>query len=123
MSLQKPINVYTCPKCGGHIVTVDRDEGVTPAFLRCRASKGCDAMMESAWHMVDQTLTPTYEWRKPTKGEYLRMGAAMRDHIDRGGLEIYPIRPPAEREHPKRERVEKRKRATTKQRRLRQRLT
>jgi hypothetical protein len=78
-------------------------------------------MAASAWHMVDQTLTPTYEWRKPTKDEYLRMEAPMREHVDRGGLEIYPIRPPAEREYPKRERVEKRKRATPKQRRLRQR--
>jgi hypothetical protein len=122
MSLQKPINTYTCPKCSGFIVTLDREEGVTPMMLRCRASKGCDGMMESAFYMADQTLTPSYEWRKPTKGEYLRMRTPMREHIDRGGLEIYPIRPPAERENPKRDPEQKPKRSTPKQRRLRQRL-
>src|SRR5262249_2016093 len=115
MSLQQPINVYNCLKCDGWIVTIDRDEGVTPMMLRCLASKGCDGMMESAFYMVaDEILTPTYEWRRPSKGEYLRMKASMRAHIDQGGLEIYPIRSPAERERSKRVLKHWRKRVTPK---------
>lgn len=37
------INVYTCRECGGHTVTVDVDEGVTPFMIRCRAGKEVDA--------------------------------------------------------------------------------
>jgi len=121
MSLQTPINQYICQECGRSIVTIDRDQGVTPFMLRCRETKGCSGMMQSSFYMADQTLTPAYEWRKPTKGEYLRMSAPMRQHIDRGGLEIYKIRPAPERERPKAAPVQTGKRATPKQRRLRQR--
>jgi hypothetical protein len=31
------INVYVCQKCGGHTVTVDVDEGVTPFMIGCHA--------------------------------------------------------------------------------------
>lgn len=88
---KNPINRYDCPKCGGFIVTIDRNAGATPAFLRCRASKDCHGDMVSSWYRVPQNLVPAYEWRRPTKGEYLRMHPAMREHVDRGGLEIYPI--------------------------------
>jgi hypothetical protein len=36
---------------------------------------------------------PAYEWRKPTRAEYRRMAPAMREHVDRGGLDIYSLNP------------------------------
>lgn len=33
------INVYVCQKCGGHTVTVDVDEGVTPFMIGCHAKE------------------------------------------------------------------------------------
>jgi hypothetical protein len=86
-----PINKYTCVACGGFIVTIDREAGTTPFMVRCRATKKCTAMMESSFYQVDQGLTPAYEWRKPMRDEYRRMSLAMKEHIDRGGLQIYPI--------------------------------
>ena len=87
-----PINVYTCQQCNGQIVTIDRHEGVTPSMLRCRASKGCNGTMLSAFYSVPQDLKPDYEWRKPTKGEYYRLDIeTRRDHVDRGGLLLYPL--------------------------------
>lgn len=60
-------------------------------------------MMQSAFYQVDQSLAPEWEWRFPTKTEYYQLPIAVReDHVDRGGLRLYPLRPPAEREKPKR---------------------
>jgi hypothetical protein len=87
-------NVYTCDSCKQWIVTVDREEGVTPMMLRCRATKDCNGTMFSAFYQVPAELQgaqPTYEWRKPETGEYLRSDPATREHVDRGGLLIYPI--------------------------------
>lgn len=93
MSLQNPLNCYTCTTCGGQIVTVDRDEGVTPFMVRCRVRKGCSGTMHSSFYTnVPASLQPEYEWRKPTKTEYLRLDKATRvDHVDRGGLLLYPL--------------------------------
>lgn len=122
MSLQNPINRYECPQCGGFIVTIDRDEGVTPFMLRCRASKDCNGMMQSCFYQADQSIVPSWEWRKPTKTEYFQLDlATRRDHVDRGGLLLYPIRPPAEGEHPKSEAVPKKRGRSAKRRRMRDR--
>ncbi|MBW3637024.1 MAG: hypothetical protein KY445_11285 [Armatimonadetes bacterium] len=83
-------NRYTCKSCGGSIITIDRDEGVTPMFLRCRATSGCRGEMVSSMYR-GVTGTPTFEWRKPTEVEYSRMQPEMKQHIDMGGLDIYPI--------------------------------
>jgi hypothetical protein len=88
----QPINVYTCTKCTGHIVTIDRETGVTPVMVRCRATEGCGAMMHSAFYSVKAGLTPAWEWRKPTPEEYKKLDYATRiDHVDRGGLLLYSI--------------------------------
>lgn len=84
------LNKYTCKTCGGSIVTIDRDDGVTPFLMGCRASEICSGDMVSSFYR-DVTGEPAYEWRKPTPAEYKQMSAAMRDHIDQGGLQIYRI--------------------------------
>lgn len=90
------LNRYTCQTCGGHTITVDRDEGVTPFMLLCRATKDCGGHMYSSFYR-DVEGVPTYEWRKPTPTEYAAMSPAMRDHVDLGGLDIHPIEQPSSR--------------------------
>lgn len=47
--------------------------------------------MVSGWYMEQITEAPIMEWRRPTAGQYKRMSPAMKEHIDRGGLDLYPI--------------------------------
>jgi len=82
------INQYICWTCGGAITTIDRDYGVTPAMLACRATLGCKGNMHSQRYMVDQTLIPEYEWFRPHK---LPRDPGMRQHIQMGGLDIRRI--------------------------------
>lgn len=91
MSLANPLNRYVCPKCRGSIITVDRDEGVTPFMLGCRATAGCAGMMQSSFYR-GVTGEPTFEWRKPTPDEIVRASPAMQDHFRMGGLDIHPIK-------------------------------
>lgn len=86
-------NAYTCDICGESVVTIDRDEGVTPFTLHCYATRDCDGTMRSQFYAQDEKTEgqPAYEWRKPTRAEYRRMSPAMREHVDKGGLDIYPL--------------------------------
>lgn len=97
MSDQPRTNAYICQTCSGVIVTVDRDEGVTPMFLRCRATKDCGGQMVSCMYRVKETMAnppePTYEWYAPNRAERRRLTSGMRDHIERGGLLIREITP------------------------------
>ena len=72
-------NRYTCQECGGQVVTIDSDSGVTPFAIACRVTKDCDGFMFSSFYQVDQSLKPQYEWFKPKslKG----YDEAMREHI------------------------------------------
>lgn len=88
---QNPINVYICEVCAGHTVTIDREPGVTPFMLRCRATKDCGGSAFSQFYSVPQDLTPSYEWRKPTKTEYFQQDKETREHVDKGGLLVYPL--------------------------------
>lgn len=90
-------NIYTCPKCLGHIVTADAEHGVTPFMLLCRATLGCDGMMESSYYRVwDQRMRADYVWRKPTAGEFLTLSQGEIDHVNNGGLLPYPTSPAGE---------------------------
>lgn len=88
-------NVYRCPKCGGHTVTIDVDEGVTPFMLRCRASGregDCDGMAESSFYRVPPDVIPQWGWFTPRGSEYRKLSPGMREHVDKGGLDIREIR-------------------------------
>lgn len=83
-------NVYTCPECGNHIVTVDRDDGTTPFLTMCKADpSACRGMMQSAFYRVDQSLVPSHEWYKPddVSGET----PAVKEHVRMGGLLLREI--------------------------------
>ena len=88
-------NGYTCQKCNGQIITVDIDDGVTPFIIGCRATKGCDGLMYSAFYSIPQSLPAQYEWFKPKKLK--GYDAAMREHIRKGGLGMRKIQPTAAR--------------------------
>lgn len=88
--VNKGLNRYTCDICEHSIVTVDRQPGVTPMFLSCKSGTKCSGMMRSAGY-VGVTGEPTYEWRKPTPAERKKLSPAMQEHVDLGGLCLYPI--------------------------------
>lgn len=88
--MSERLNRYTCQSCHGSIITVDRDEGVTPFMVLCRAKPGCKGHMYSSFYKGVQG-EPTFEWRKPTPAEYAAYPEVMRQHVDQGGLDIHPI--------------------------------
>lgn len=90
-SQNNKINVYTCEKCAGQVVTIDTEPGVTPFSLICRAKKDCGGRMHSAFYQVSQELNPEYQWRKPTKTEFYQLDEATREYVTKGGLLIYPL--------------------------------
>ena len=85
---KRRINQYTCWECGERIITVDIDEGVTPAMLACRATDECGGTMHSHRYQVEGNPTPTYEWYKE-KGRI--KDQEMRKYIERGGLVLREI--------------------------------
>lgn len=87
------LNRYTCQKCGQGIVTIDEDEGVTPFMLACRATKGCDGIMQSSFYRTDESEgAAQFAWRKPSRKEYEASSPGMKQHFDMGGLDIHQIK-------------------------------
>lgn len=91
-------NCYTCRQCGGHTVTVDRDEGVTPAFINCRASGregDCRGVAESAGYpeapRPKHIPEPQFEWRKYPDKMIEKLPLNQREHALRGGLFLVKI--------------------------------
>lgn len=81
------INQYTCDTCHKTITMVDRDTGVTPFYLTCRAIPHCRGMMRSSMYRVAQSLKPNHEWYKPTT----KVNREFRDYVKQGGLLIRKI--------------------------------
>lgn len=94
-------NHYICP--AGHVtVTIDRDAGVTPAFMPCphEATRGfpavtvvCELRAASGWYRVPQAewraepaRQATHEWYRPDDDERRHLDAYQADHVNRGGL-------------------------------------
>lgn len=102
-------NAYWCEACHGYVVTIDVDEGVTPMFLACRVKgdpsdpgNDCKGMSQSMmypkepWPETDGygnpiPTEPTWEWFKPADPSKLPPG--MREHVEKGGLDLRPIGP------------------------------
>lgn len=83
-------NAYHCETCGGYIVTIDVDSGVTPMFLGCRAADECKGRMASMmyppepWGSLDST--PGWEWYRPSERAARKMDSATFEHVKQGGL-------------------------------------
>lgn len=87
------VNGYRCKTCGQITTTVHVDQGVTPMFLACRATEGCDGTAVSFGYQApaDRLPAPSFEWYRPTGRELARMSAAMVDHVAQGGLVLRPV--------------------------------
>lgn len=85
-------NVYRCSDCNETIATIDRDQGVTPFMIRCKADN-CKGMMESNFYRVAQNISATYEWYSPDEAERLKLKdqPAVLDHVEMGGLLLREI--------------------------------
>lgn len=89
MSFKGRTNAYTCDVCRARIVTVDRDDGVTPMTTPHRYAEpdtDCDGLLYSSWYKVPQDLTPSHEWYRPDASEYEGLDVVSRQHCDDGGL-------------------------------------
>jgi len=91
METKGQINIYTCDTCRGEIVTINRNEGVTPAFLSCNTTRSCPGTMASQWYHVPQDLTPDWEWFMPDRKEWRNYSRAMVKHFQMGGLDLRKI--------------------------------
>ena len=92
MTFQGKKNLYVCVNCGQRIITVDRDEGVTPFMIGCREGGGlCPGSAYSTFYTVDQSVTPTHEWYRPDAAEAKKLGRLWRDHLAGGGLKLRKI--------------------------------
>lgn len=89
------VNAYRCMKCGADTVTIDVDEGVTPMFLGCKATPGCDGTAQSLEYFADDIgpdPVPTYEWYRPTLKWARRKGMEVLSHVRQGGLMLRPVK-------------------------------
>lgn len=78
-------NIYVCSVCKGHVITRDRDYGVTPFMIGCKATAGCTGHMQSSMYRVfDQTVAAEFEWYRPDTLDGLSDGEAT--HVKMGGL-------------------------------------
>lgn len=89
------VNVYVCQKCGGHTVTIDRDDGTTPFMLDCRAGitlfdpfPKCKGIAESSFYRPDfEHGPPEWEWYAPDVNELHKItDANTLRHVAMGGL-------------------------------------
>lgn len=82
------LNIYICQACGGHIVTKDVVDGVTPFMLQCKCTSECTGHMHSSMYRVfdpEGKLKWDHEWYRPVIMNP-SWGPATIDHINRGGL-------------------------------------
>lgn len=88
-------NIYDCQICGGETVTRHAVPGTTPAMIRCRATAGCCGEAWSRFYRVEPEVEQRaeWEWFRPEGEEYWKLSAPMRDHVDRGGLDLRPCQP------------------------------
>lgn len=86
-------NKYVCLACEGTIITVDLDEGTTPAYLACKSDVNCEGFMESKFYSPAQVgdEEPTHEWYRPTREERRAGNEALRSYYQRGGLALRRI--------------------------------
>jgi len=78
-------NVYDCPS-GHHLLSMDLDRGVTPAFVAC---PDCDATAGSRFYRVPDpasSLPLRMVWRLATRSERKRERREGGDHYALGGL-------------------------------------
>jgi hypothetical protein len=96
MSKRGEINGWRCELCERHTYCVHVDDGVTPMFLKCRATAECLGTGVSL--MYPKPPIPehvreavAWEWFKPSPVEMEALPGALRYHIVHGGLHLRPL--------------------------------
>jgi hypothetical protein len=91
-------NCYTCQECRKIFTTVDRADGVTPFMVSHRGfdeNTKCKGMCYSAFYPKGprpaHIPAPSHEWYKPDTLRIAQMAPAMREHINKGGLDLRRI--------------------------------
>lgn len=87
-------NAYWCHACQRYTVTIDRDVGTTPYYIKCRTTDSCNQLARSMsypkepWPMTHPDLQrkPKWEWYKPSPEETKGLIPTSRDHVEQGGL-------------------------------------
>lgn len=86
------LNAYHCSACKRSIITRDRDVGVTPMLIDCRATPGCTGLAQSAFYRgVPESASPTHEFYRPSKPELAELNPDAYEHCQRGGLLLREI--------------------------------
>ena len=87
------INSWKCDDCGRLTNAIHIDDGVTPMFLACRATPGCQGTAVSAGYPPPPV--PEYvannigwEWYRPSEKWARRKGPEMLRHVQNGGLAL-----------------------------------
>lgn len=85
------INAYACPVCSKLTIVIHKDKGVTPMFLACRITPGCDGRAESIGYPPPPAppkvvAAVRWVWYRPSKKEFNKLEPAAKDHVSRGGL-------------------------------------
>lgn len=88
MEKKGQVNFYTCESCDADIVTVNRDDGVTPYMIRCER---CGGVSVSAFYRVNQSTTPTHEYYRPVTVR--GMSRKSKEYVRNGGLLLRKIEP------------------------------
>jgi len=88
--MNKRINKYYCIECEYIIITEDIEKGTTPFVIGCPRCKG--NMRSHFYTGVYPDIRVDCTWKKPTKKEYDKLHILEKDHVDMGGLCLYPIR-------------------------------
>ena len=98
-SLVGKVNAYRCDECKGFITTRDVDAGVTPMFLGCRATEGCQGRSVSSGYPdgpIPDWIPPVeWEWYRPAGHDLTGETDEVRDYVAQGGLLLRPITGPA----------------------------
>jgi len=83
-------NAYQCDTCDGIYVTVDVNEGVTPAMTQCFAKEGCPGRARSLGYPSGGTKPPArlgpviLEWFRPANLD--SYSYEMQEYLRKGGL-------------------------------------
>ncbi len=116
MQEKQRLNAYTCQKCKATVITIDKDNGVTPFIIPCLTEiesmsslveypknrhRKCNGDMYSHFYTVPPFVTPLFEWFKPdiealnkcySPLKVKLYNKDMRDHIKNGGLDLRKIK-------------------------------
>lgn len=84
------INAYVCSTCYKLTIVQHVDKGVTPMYMACQVTEGCDGTGRSMRYPVDppQKVIDAvgFEWYRPSHREFVNLSPEMKIHVERGGL-------------------------------------